>query len=217
MLQATFEGWMAVMDSGVDAVGVGKQPDYEANFGAYAYFVLFIVVGAFFAFNLFIGVIIEKFQDRKKAMHEEKQREVDDSLIHTSSTSIDGGGDVDGGDGSADTTGVMLTRGQQKLVATFRTAFSAKPKKLAPSPGPTWRKWCHAVALSPKFEVMVMGMIVINTIFFMLMHYDQSATMDSVLKVANTAFTVFYGLEVGVTRLLVCSSARLLVLVWGSR
>lgn len=65
-LQATFEGWMEVMADAVDARGVDLQPEYEANLYAYIYFVIFIVCGAFFTLNLFIGVIIDNFNMLKK-------------------------------------------------------------------------------------------------------------------------------------------------------
>lgn len=66
MSQATFEGWMEVMQDAVDATGVDKQPQREANIYAYIYFVIFIVCGAFFTLNLFIGVIIDNFNMLKK-------------------------------------------------------------------------------------------------------------------------------------------------------
>lgn len=67
--QATFEGWMEVMADAVDARGVDLQPEYEANLYAYIYFVIFIVCGAFFTLNLFIGVIIDNFNMLKKKVH----------------------------------------------------------------------------------------------------------------------------------------------------
>ncbi|XP_029343809.1 sodium channel protein 60E-like isoform X3 [Acyrthosiphon pisum] len=65
-MRATFEGWMEVMADAVDARGVDLQPEYEANLYAYIYFVIFIVCGAFFTLNLFIGVIIDNFNMLKK-------------------------------------------------------------------------------------------------------------------------------------------------------
>ena len=64
--QATFEGWMEVMEDAVDCRGIDKQPEREANIYAYIYFVIFIVCGSFFTLNLFIGVIIDNFNALKK-------------------------------------------------------------------------------------------------------------------------------------------------------
>ncbi|CAG7836429.1 unnamed protein product [Allacma fusca] len=63
---ATFEGWMEAMQASVDAVGINKQPKRDNNLLAYLYYVIFIVIGAFFILNLFIGVIIDNFNRLKK-------------------------------------------------------------------------------------------------------------------------------------------------------
>lgn len=39
---------------------------YEINLYMYIYFVIFIIFGAFFTLNLFIGVIIDNFNQQKK-------------------------------------------------------------------------------------------------------------------------------------------------------
>lgn len=57
------------MADAVDARGVDLQPEYEANLYAYIYFVIFIVCGAFFTLNLFIGVIIDNFNMLKKKVY----------------------------------------------------------------------------------------------------------------------------------------------------
>lgn len=41
------------------------QPEYEANLYMYLYFVIFIIFGSFFTLNLFIGVIIDNFNQQK--------------------------------------------------------------------------------------------------------------------------------------------------------
>ncbi len=43
-----------------------KQPVYETNIYMYLYFVFFIIFGSFFTLNLFIGVIIDNFNEQKK-------------------------------------------------------------------------------------------------------------------------------------------------------
>ena len=65
-VQATFEGWMEIMEDAIDATGVDLQPSKEHNFVAYLYFVVFIMLGSFFILNLFIGVIIDNFNRLKK-------------------------------------------------------------------------------------------------------------------------------------------------------
>lgn len=45
---------------------VEDQPKYEDNIYMYIYFVIFIIFGSFFTLNLFIGVIIDNFNQQKK-------------------------------------------------------------------------------------------------------------------------------------------------------
>ncbi|KAL8183413.1 UNVERIFIED_CONTAM: Sodium channel protein type 2 subunit alpha, partial [Gekko kuhli] len=65
-MRATFKGWMPIMYAAVDSKKVGEQPVYEDNLFMYLYFVIFIIFGAFFTLNLFIGVIIDNFNQQKK-------------------------------------------------------------------------------------------------------------------------------------------------------
>ncbi|XP_064408532.1 sodium channel protein type 8 subunit alpha [Latimeria chalumnae] len=63
---ATFKGWMDIMYAAVDSRKVDQQPIYEDNIYMYMYFVIFIIFGSFFTLNLFIGVIIDNFNQQKK-------------------------------------------------------------------------------------------------------------------------------------------------------
>lgn len=50
----------------ISAGQIEEQPSYEINLYMYIYFVIFIIFGAFFTLNLFIGVIIDNFNQQKK-------------------------------------------------------------------------------------------------------------------------------------------------------
>uniref|UniRef100_A0A8C3EZ51 Sodium channel protein n=1 Tax=Corvus moneduloides TaxID=1196302 RepID=A0A8C3EZ51_CORMO len=68
---ATFKGWTDIMYAAVDSTEVSKQPKYEDNLYMYLYFVAFIVFGSFFTLNLFIGVIIDNFNQQKKKISQD--------------------------------------------------------------------------------------------------------------------------------------------------
>uniref|UniRef100_A0A3B4F9R1 Sodium channel protein n=1 Tax=Pundamilia nyererei TaxID=303518 RepID=A0A3B4F9R1_9CICH len=68
-MRATFKGWMDIMYAAVDSQK--EQPDYEINLYMYCYFVVFIIFGAFFTLNLFIGVIIDNFNQQKKKISQD--------------------------------------------------------------------------------------------------------------------------------------------------
>ncbi|XP_034470684.1 sodium channel protein type 4 subunit alpha-like [Hippoglossus hippoglossus] len=65
---ATFKGWMEIMHAAVDSRGVEEQPIREINLYMYLYFVVFIIFGSFFTLNLFIGVIIDNFNQQKRKL-----------------------------------------------------------------------------------------------------------------------------------------------------
>ena len=51
------------------------QPEREANVYILVYFILFIIFGSFFTLNLFIGVVIDNFnQQKRKVIRREEQR-----------------------------------------------------------------------------------------------------------------------------------------------
>ncbi|XP_020927336.1 sodium channel protein type 10 subunit alpha [Sus scrofa] len=65
---ATFKGWMDIMYAAVDSREVNMQPKWEDNVYMYMYFVIFIIFGGFFTLNLFVGVIIDNFNQQKKKL-----------------------------------------------------------------------------------------------------------------------------------------------------
>ncbi|KAF2982471.1 hypothetical protein EK904_003903, partial [Melospiza melodia maxima] len=70
-MRATFKGWMDIMYAAVDSRDVKDQPKYEDNLYMYLYFVIFIIFGSFFTLNLFIGVIIDNFNQQKKKISQD--------------------------------------------------------------------------------------------------------------------------------------------------
>ena len=50
----------------VSSFQVDEQPADESYLGAYIFFVVFIIIGAFFVLNLFVGVIIDNFNSLKR-------------------------------------------------------------------------------------------------------------------------------------------------------
>eukprot|EP00795_Rhopilema_esculentum_P002961 gene2961-1213_t len=67
---ATLEGWFEVMQDAYDSREQNLQPKPMNNFFTQLYFVVFIILGAFFILNLFIGVIIDNF-NRLKQQYED--------------------------------------------------------------------------------------------------------------------------------------------------
>lgn len=54
------------------------QPKYEESLYMYLYFVIFIIFGSFFTLNLFIGVIIDNFNQQKKKISVLKHAKIEE-------------------------------------------------------------------------------------------------------------------------------------------
>lgn len=67
---ATLEGWFEAMADAQDLRGINMTPGFQETWYTQLYFVIFIVLGAFFVLNLFIGVIIDNF-NRLKQQYED--------------------------------------------------------------------------------------------------------------------------------------------------
>lgn len=69
------DGWVQIMYTGIDAVGVDKQPIENYNEWMLLYFISFLLLVGFFVLNMFVGVIIENFHKcRAEQEREEKAR-----------------------------------------------------------------------------------------------------------------------------------------------
>ncbi|KAK3261565.1 hypothetical protein CYMTET_29530, partial [Cymbomonas tetramitiformis] len=64
----TTEGWLEVLESGVDVVGRDKNPRRNYNQANAAYFVVFMTLGSFFLVNLFVGIVLDNFELKRKEL-----------------------------------------------------------------------------------------------------------------------------------------------------
>jgi hypothetical protein len=63
---AGLEMWLDVMHDAMDQGSeLGTQPIQEQNYWACVYFVLFIIIGVFLVLNLFVGAVVDKFNELK--------------------------------------------------------------------------------------------------------------------------------------------------------
>jgi len=60
------EGWIDIMWSGVDSIGINKSPVIKAHLGWSIFFIGFIIFGSFFIMNLFAGVVVDSYINEKE-------------------------------------------------------------------------------------------------------------------------------------------------------
>ncbi|CAL9698617.1 unnamed protein product [Knipowitschia caucasica] len=159
---ATFKGWMDIMYAAVDSRGIGDQPEYEVNLYMYLYFVIFIIFGSFFTLNLFIGVIIDNFNQQKKKI--------------SCFTCQD----------------IFMTEEQKKYYNAMKKLGSKKPQKPIPRPTNAFQGCVFDCITKQAFDIVIMILICLNMVTMMVETDDQTKDMDNILYWINLVFIVLF-------------------------
>ncbi|XP_026324776.1 voltage-dependent T-type calcium channel subunit alpha-1G [Hyposmocoma kahamanoa] len=67
------DGWVNIMYTGLDAVGVDKQPIRNHSEWRLLYFISFILLVGFFVLNMFVGVVVENFHRCREEQEKEER------------------------------------------------------------------------------------------------------------------------------------------------
>ncbi|UJR10951.1 hypothetical protein I4U23_015136 [Adineta vaga] len=162
---ATFKGWVEIMADATDAKEIGVQPTYESNVYVLVYFVIFIIFGSFFTLNLFIGVVIDSFNQQKRLLG------------------------VDG------TLQMFMTEDQKKYYNAMKKMGNKKPTKAIPRPKFFIGRFLFDLTRNQAFDIFIMICILLNMICMCLEHYNQSHTYDFVLALINHIFVGIFTIE----------------------
>ncbi|NXU51574.1 SCN2A protein, partial [Turnix velox] len=164
---ATFKGWTNIMYAAVDSREVNQQPKYEASLYMYLYFVAFIIFGSFFTLNLFIGVIIDNFNQQKKKI-------ILFLLLYL------GGQDI------------FMTEEQKKYYNAMKKLGSKKPQKPIPRPANKLQGLVFDVVTKQAFDITIMVLICLNMVTMMIETDDQNEMMQNILYWINLVFVVLF-------------------------
>jgi len=63
---ASLEGWPDIMYQAIDVTRIDNGPKYLESPGQVIFFIVFILIGAFFFLNFFIGVLFLKYEQAQK-------------------------------------------------------------------------------------------------------------------------------------------------------
>ncbi|KAM6169897.1 sodium channel protein type 11 subunit alpha [Rhynchocyon petersi] len=159
---ATFKGWTDIMCAAVDSTNNDDQPKFEERQIMYLYFVVFIVFGSFFTLNLFIGVIIDNFNQQQRK--------------------------ISGQD-------IFLTEEQKKYYNAMKKLGSKKPQRPIPRPLNKCQGLVFDLVTSQFFDILIIGLIVLNMITMMAESYKQSNEVKNFLDYLNIAFVVIFTME----------------------
>jgi Ion transport protein len=65
---STTEGWIDIMNRGIDSVAIDSQPRLNENMIWALFYIAFIVLGNFLILNLFAGVVVSTFNREKEIL-----------------------------------------------------------------------------------------------------------------------------------------------------
>uniref|UniRef100_A0A3Q3FXD1 Sodium channel protein n=1 Tax=Labrus bergylta TaxID=56723 RepID=A0A3Q3FXD1_9LABR len=152
-------------------IDVGDQPVYEDNLYMYIYFVIFIIFGSFFTLNLFIGVIIDNFNQQKK-----KIRLMFLTFMFSKQD-------------------IFMTEEQKKYYNAMKKLGSKKPQKPIPRPQNKFQGMVFDFVTQQVFDISIMILICLNMVTMMVETDDQSKETEEVLYWVNFFFIVVFTCE----------------------
>lgn len=132
---STTEGWIDVMMAAIDATDIDMQPVANSNEGWILFFIIFMIVGSFLMTNLFVGVIIQNFNDLKA----EKDKEL---------AMASAGGELNE---------ILMTEEQRMWAMTQRLLAQMIERNMAEpvEPNNALRKYCFQVNAFPWVSLLL--------------------------------------------------------------
>eukprot|EP00755_Sulcionema_specki_P039239 Sspe_Gene.24208::Locus_9544_Transcript_1_1_Confidence_1.000_Length_4909::g.24208::m.24208/K04851/CACNA1D; voltage-dependent calcium channel L type alpha-1D len=166
---STLELWSQIMYHTIDSVGVDRGPERNTTPLAGIFFVCFIVIGSFFVMNLFVGVVIFNYNQEKKNME----------------------------------GGALLSSEQERWIKMQRLMLTFRPRVKMPDEvyllnqrrDNKLRRMACRLVNSPKFEMVIMGMIMINVLVMAMDHHHINRTWSAVLNGLNNACSAVFIME----------------------
>ncbi|UJR15131.1 hypothetical protein I4U23_002096 [Adineta vaga] len=164
---ATFKGWIEIMADAADSKDPDVQPEHEASVYLLVYFVFFIIFGSFFTLNLFIGVVIDNFNQQKRKL------------------------------GTGGSIEMFMTDDQKKYYNAMKKMGNKKPTKALPRPRITIARFFFDLTTNQKFDIFIMICIFLNMICMCLEYDGQSDAYGRVLGYINNFFVAIFTIECG--------------------
>ncbi|XP_074604858.1 ca[2+]-channel protein alpha[[1]] subunit T [Brevipalpus obovatus] len=184
------DGWVNIMYTGLDAVGVDQQPRENYNEWRLIYFISFLLLVAFFVLNMFVGVVVENFhrcreeqEKEERALRAEKRarklekrrrnRVQTQSMIDLIETSKPFRNYLDGPE-------------------YYETGMREPPYYIGYD---KFRLSVHKLVTGKYFDVIIAAVIGLNVVTMSLEYYRMPEELEYSLKVFNFVFTAVFVVE----------------------
>lgn len=182
------DGWVNIMYTGLDAVGVDQQPVVNFNEWRLLYFIAFILLVGFFVLNMFVGVVVENFHRcREEQEKEEKIRRAAKRAVQMEKKRK-----------RKFASHNILYQICTRLGLTcfsflfFSTGMHEPPYYTNYSP---LRLFVHNVVTSKYFDLAIAAVIGLNVVTMALEYYMMPIALEYALKIFNYFFTAVFILE----------------------
>eukprot|EP01062_Namystynia_karyoxenos_P034062 TRINITY_DN249_c1_g1_i1.p1 TRINITY_DN249_c1_g1~~TRINITY_DN249_c1_g1_i1.p1 ORF type:complete len:1844 (+),score=646.81 TRINITY_DN249_c1_g1_i1:119-5533(+) len=159
------EGWSNIMYSAMDTTGVGSGPRRNATPEAAVFFVLFHVIGSFFALNLIIGILIDSFiQEREHIVSAGlselpwRQRQRIAEYLNAE-------------------------RAMRRMVLCWKPQCPEAPQV---------RRWLFRAVHHPLCDWFITICILLNGAVFATVHYGQEQGLSDTQEILNYVFTMIF-------------------------
>ncbi|KAF4133455.1 Voltage-dependent L-type calcium channel domain-containing protein [Phytophthora infestans] len=157
----TTEGWVTIMLTSVDATEIDMQPIPNHHESWAFFFICFILVGTFFVMQLFVGVVIENFNNMKEKL---------DGTFH-------------------------LSQIQREWLTINDAMLNLRPVRKLKTPRHTTRRALFRIALSPTLELLIIGCVLLNTVFMAMDYFGEEDLYETGLNYLNYFFSGIFALE----------------------
>ena len=190
------EGWNDVMMAAVDAVGIDMNPIRDYALGWTFFFEIFMIVGAMFIMNLFVGVVIDNF-NRLKVRSEACELWVTVLLV------VAGGNGRVGnvvtraervGEDAAGCYGTLLVRHVSRWLCP-QLMMHVKPEKAETRPRNVLRSIAFTVVTLQWFDTVIVSCILANALVMAMPFLGMSDGYASFCEKANNVFTAVFAME----------------------
>ncbi|XP_071106235.1 voltage-dependent T-type calcium channel subunit alpha-1G-like isoform X3 [Haliotis cracherodii] len=165
---ASKDGWVSIMHTGLDAVGIDEQPIENYNEWRLLYFISFLLLVGFFVLNMFVGVVVENFHKCRES------QEMEERAVRAAKRQQ------------------KLER-KRKSEDPKNLSELSEPPYWAPYSRP--RLLIHTVINSKYFDLAIAGVIGLNVITMAMEYYMMPQELEFALKIFNYFFTSVFILE----------------------
>ncbi|XP_032672120.1 voltage-dependent T-type calcium channel subunit alpha-1G-like isoform X4 [Odontomachus brunneus] len=162
------DGWVNIMYTGLDAVGVDQQPIENYSEWRLLYFIAFILLVGFFVLNMFVGVVVENFHRcREEQEKEERVRRAAKRALQMEKKRRS-----------------EWPRAQLEMhEPPYYTNYSKS------------RLFVHNVVTSKYFDLAIAAVIGLNVVTMAMEFYMMPKALTYALKIFNYFFTAVFILE----------------------